>query len=397
MKRLNRYEAWYIEQMNNIIENGQRRGDRTGTGVISMPNLHYTHDLRESHPIMSTREFVFDQPITEMIWMMSGDSNIQYLKDNGCPFWNHFAVKEGQETPMELNRVERLKLLANRRGVPVSQVMTIFATQPLSEIDYELDRQEIPNMINAATGKVGELGPVYGVQWRNWPNPDGTTFDQLSYALETLRNDPDSRRVVVDCWNPSYLPDPKQSPAANAALGKMALTPCHFTFGFYTWEIPFHERCELLKKACTQSEWMSFYPVYKNSDTIEKVDALLNKYEIPKHYLDISFIMRSNDWLLGQPANMNMYSALLMMFANELGMEPRFVNYTGWDCHVYTNHLEGAAEINKRWATGDHKFVAHEVALLPKGTRKGLFNYHKSDFSILGYSPEGKIKFPIAI
>ncbi|QYN80149.1 thymidylate synthase [Kosakonia phage Kc263] len=392
---LNKYESWYMEQLNNIIENGQFRGDRTGTGVYSLPNLRYTHDLRESHPLMNGRFFDPTMPITEMIWMMSGSSNIQYLKDNGCPFWNGFAVKEGQDTPVELNRVERLKLLANKRGMPVGQVMVIFANERVEDIDAELDKQEIPNMVNAAVGQVGELGPVYGVQWRHWPNPDGTTFDQLTYALETLKADPNSRRVVVDCWNPSFLPDPKKLPAHNAAEGKMALTPCHFAFGFYTWEIPFHERATLLKEQCTQGEWFSVYPVYRNSGTIEKIEALCDKYNIPKHYLDINFIMRSNDWVLGQPANMNMYSALLMMFAQQLNMVPRYVNYTGWDSHVYSNHLEGVKLLNERWATGKKQQSTVKMKLNHK---PGLFDYHHSDFVLDGvYKPDDKIKFPIAI
>lgn len=397
MKKLNRYEAWYMEQLGNILDNGQHRGDRTGTGVVSLPNIHYTHDLRESHPLMSSRFFQFDQPITEIIWMMSGMSNIQYLKDNGCPFWNGFAVKDGQVTEQDLTRVERLKVLANMRGVPVQEVLALMATQTQVEIDHELDLLKVPNMVNAATGKTGELGPVYGVQWRYWPNPDGTTFDQLTYALETLRKDPNSRRVVVDCWNPSYLPDPKLSPNDNAALGKMALTPCHFAFGFYTWEIPLHERAEYLKEICPHDEWMTVYPLRKANGGHDRLKALCDKYEIPKHYLDINFTMRSNDWVLGQPANMNMYSALLMIFANELNMEARYVNYTGWDSHIYMNHLPGIKELQSRWDSGQYKHAVPSVGLVCDRDQKGLFNYHKSDFGILDYNPGERIKFPIAI
>lgn len=395
MKKYNRYEAWYMEQLGNIRENGQRRGDRTGTGVISLPNLHYVHDLRESYPLMSSRFFQYDQPITEMIWMMSGSSNIQYLKDNGCPFWNGFAVKEGQVTIADLTRIQRLQILANNRGIPLTQVGMVFGNTPVGEIDEELDKLQIPNQVNAAIGREGELGPVYGVMWRHWPNPDGTTFDQLAYALRELQTNPDNRRIVVDCWNPSFLPDPSKKPYDNAALDKMALTPCHFAFGFYTWEIPFHERVEILKEKCSPEEWRSVYPVYKNSGTIEKINALILKYDIPKHYLDVNFTMRSNDWILGQPANMNMYSALCIMFAQQANMVPRFVNYTGWDSHVYTNHLEGADELQRRWDTGEYKYSTVQMYTNKK---EGLFDYHKSDFQLVGnYQPGDKIKFPIAI
>lgn len=396
MKKFNRYESWYMEQMNNILENGQRRGDRTGTGVISLPDIEYRHDLRESYPLMSSRFFNVFQPITEIIWMASGSSNIQFLKDNGCPFWNGFAVKGDKIAPTELNRVERLRLLAQKRGVPYGKVLQMFGSETPADIDIELDKQQIPNTQDMLIAKDGDLGPVYGVQWRYWPNPDGTTFDQLTYALETLRKDPDSRRVVVDCWNPSYLPDPKKSPAENAVDGKMALTPCHFAFGFYTWEIPLHERLGILKDMIPLNEWMTVYPVKSGKEFQDRANALFDKYDIPKHYLDIKFIMRSNDWVLGQPANMNMYSALLMMFAKELNMTPRYVKYTGWDSHIYTNHLEGVAELNRRWNTGEYKYSTVDMTLATEPL--GLFDYRTDDFQLLGsYNPGERIKFPIAI
>lgn len=393
VKILNSYETWYMEQMNNILENGQRRGDRTGTGVISLPDLEYRHDLRESYPLPSARYFNYTQPITEIIWMMSGSSNIQFLKDNGCPFWNGFAVKGDKVAPTDLNRVDRLKLLSIKRGVPYGVTLQIFANEPVAAIDIELDKQEIPNTQDMVIAKNGDLGPVYGVQWRYWPNQDGTTFDQLTYALETLRKDPDSRRVVVDCWNPSYLPNPKKSPAENVVDGKMALTPCHFAFGFYTWELSSKERYALLP-ALNQGELSDVVNAPGNPD--DNWEKLYARYNVPKYYLDIKFIMRSNDWILGQPANMNMYSAMLMMFAKELNMVPRYVKYTGWDSHIYTNHLEGVAELNRRWNTGDYKYST--VSMNPLTKPLGLFEYRTKGFILSdNYKPGEVIKFPIAI
>jgi thymidylate synthase len=386
----NKYEQWYMEQLANIIENGQHRGDRTGTGVISLPNIHYTHDLRENYPLMFGRNFVFHQPITEMIWMMSGSSNIQYLKDNGCPFWNGFATKDNMVNKIELNRVERLKIHANNRGVPVTEMMAAMAVVTHAEIDELLDKHEVPNFVDEKVPD-GELGPVYGVQWRNWPNPDGTTFDQLQYALDTLKRDPNSRRLVVDCWNPSFLPDPKISPRENAAKGNMALTPCHFNFGFYTWELSLEERLALLPN----NNHVSLVSRERQETSIENKINDLILYNVPTHYLDISFTMRSNDWVLGQPANMNMYSALLMMFAQQLNMIPRYVNYWGWDSHVYTNHLEGVKELQQRWATGEHHNSEFKLRLNEAPT---LFDYHRSNFvPVTDYKSGDKIKFPIAI
>jgi len=390
----NSYEKWYMETMKMIIEQGQHRSDRTGTGVISLPNIHYTHDLRKNYPLMFSRAFEYHQPITEMIWMMSGSSNIQYLKDNGCPFWNGFATKDNMVNKIELNRVERLKLLANDRGVPVTEMLAAMSIVSQVEIDELLDKHEIPNFVDEKVPN-GELGPVYGVMWRKWPNPDGTTFDQLQYALDTLKRDPNSRRLVVDCWNPSFLPDPAISPRENAAKGNMALTPCHFNFGFYTWELPWEDRAMELFKVISESDKKNLYPITDATEHGNKVTQLFSKYDIPTHYLDLSFTMRSNDWVLGQPANMNMYSALLMMFAQQLNMIPRYVNYWGWDSHVYVNHLEGVKELQRRWATGEYHNSEFKLRLNEAPT---LFNYHRSNFvPVTDYKSGDKIKFPIAI
>lgn len=388
----NKYEQWYMDQLNNIIENGQRRGDRTGTGVISLPNIHYTHDLRENHPLMFARQFVFHQPITEMIWMMSGNSNIQYLRDNGCPFWNGFATKDDMTNPIELNRVERLKVYADSQGIPVSGMLTEMATRPIKEIDTLLDNNQVPNFIDEKIPN-GELGPVYGVQWRHWPNPDGSTFDQLQYALNSLKENPNNRRIVVDCWNPSFLPDPKLTPRENAAKGKMALMPCHFCFGFYTWELSSKERYNLLPNI--QEGEIGDKVFMAPGDVDDNWDKLFDEYNIPTHYLDLNFTMRSNDWVLGQPANMNMYSSLLMMFAQQVNMIPRYVNYTGWDSHVYTNHLDGVKELIARWESGEYNDCEFKLKLEPSSS---LFNYHHTNFiPLTDYVSGGKIKFPIAI
>jgi thymidylate synthase len=392
----NTYEAWYMEQLGKIITEGQFRMDRTGTGVYSLPNLHYTHDLRKNYPGMFSRFFNIHQPITEKIWMLSGESNIRYLKDNGCPFWNSFATGPGMEVEVELSRFDRILLLAEKKGVPYGEALAIMGTQSLNEIEVELDRLKIPNFRKDKI-KEGELGPVYGSQWRYWPNPDGTTFDQIQYALDTLKVDPNSRRVVVDCWNPSFLPDPKKTPKLNAAEGNMALTPCHLLFGFYTAEMSPAERWEEVKKRATpfcdlSKEFDEVRPSEHNAFYTKKAD----EYKVPTRYIDINFTMRSNDWVLGQPANMNMYSALLMMFAQQLDMVPRFVNYTGWDCHVYANHLEGVEELQRRWESGIYHDSELKVCL--KHKKGGLFDYHHSDFVIMGdYKTGDRIKFPIAV
>lgn len=392
---LNVYEDWYMTQLNNIIENGQRRGDRTDTGVISLPFLNYSHDLRRSYPLMSSRKFIPQHPITEMIWMLSGSGNIEYLLKNNCPFWTDFAVKDDIIKQELLDITRRIGYLAEARGVPYGQALMLMGTQTPTEITEELDRLEIPNVVDVIAAKKGDLGPVYGVQWRYWPNPDGTTTDQITYALDSLRENPNNRRLVVDCWNPSFIPNPKNKPCDNPPEGKMSLVPCHFAFGFYTWEIPFHERAEQLMKVISDFDKLGLYPITSVFAHRVKYHMMFDKYNIPKHYLDINFVMRSNDWVLGQPANMNMYSALAMMFAQQLNMTPRFVNFTGWDCHVYVNHLPGVEILNERWRSGEYKHAVPKVSLVNKPD--SLFGYHHTDFLVENYNPGKSIKFPIAI
>lgn len=395
MKEINRYEAWYVGQIRKIINEGTFRGDRTGTGVWTLPFQNYTHDLRRNYPILSTRLFKFDQPITEIIWMLSGSDNIQFLKDNGCPFWNGFAVKGDKIEQQHIDLARRVHLLCEKTGRSYNEVMLEAAQMDRDTLVKILDIEQIPNVVDVVKAKDGDLGPVYGVQWRHWLKPDGTTFDQIQYALDTLKDDPNSRRVVVNCWNPSYLPDPKISPAENAENGNMALTPCHYSFGFYTQEIELHERAALLKPLCSHEEWKTIYPLRKADGGHDRLTVLCDQYGVAKHYIDINFVMRSNDWILGQPANMNMYSAMLMMFGKQLNMIPRFVNYTGWDTHIYANHIDGVQEILKRWDTG--KFIHSNAKVTLRDSDKGLFDYRTEDFTITDYYPAERIKFPIAI
>ncbi|QDJ96702.1 putative thymidylate synthase [Aeromonas phage PS2] len=162
----NKYELWYFKTLLSLLEDGTVKDDRTNTGTRSIPFHTYQHDLRESYPLMKSRYLDPFNPIKEMIWMLSGSSNVKPLQEMGVPFWNSFADEDG------------------------------------------------------------ELGPVYGVQWRHWKTPDGEEVDQIQYVLDLLENEPTSRRMVVSCWNPSFIPVAKTAPKDNPKLGKMSLTPC---------------------------------------------------------------------------------------------------------------------------------------------------------------------------
>ena len=163
----------YLDLLRNVLDQGTRKSDRTGTGTISLFGYQMRFDLAQGFPAVTTKKLHFTSIIHELLWFLAGDTNIRYLNDNGVRIWDDWASEEG------------------------------------------------------------ELGPVYGAQWRNWVAPDGRRIDQISQLLEDLKNRPDSRRHIISAWNPALLPDETRSPKDNAAMGLQALPPCHTMFQFH--------------------------------------------------------------------------------------------------------------------------------------------------------------------
>lgn len=335
----NQYELWYFKTLLSLLEDGVVKEDRTNTGTRSIPFHSYQHDLRESYPLMKSRYLNPLNPIKEMIWMLSGSSNVKPLQEMGVPFWDNFADEDG------------------------------------------------------------ELGPVYGVQWRHWKTPDGEEVDQIQYVLDLLENEPTSRRMVVSCWNPSFIPVAKTAPKDNPKLGKMALTACHFSFVLTATPMNFGDRLSAFKQINPDAH-ANLYPI-KNNDWSERAEEKMNQYKVPKFYLDLSFIMRSNDFVLGNPANLNEYAALCLMFAQQRNMVARYVNYTGVDVHIYADHLVGA-RVQIDYAKKHPEIFTDTPAqvYLTSDKPETIFDYTAEHFSVQGYSKENTgpvIRFPIAV
>lgn len=163
----------YLDLLTDVLENGAVKGDRTGTGTISVFGRQYRHDLSKGFPLLTTKKLHFKSIVNELIWFLSGDTNIKWLNENGVKIWNEWATEEG------------------------------------------------------------DLGPVYGKQWTAWPTKDGDTINQIDYVVNALKTNPNSRRILFHGWNVEYLPDEKVSPKDNAKNGKMALPPCHLLYQFY--------------------------------------------------------------------------------------------------------------------------------------------------------------------
>lgn len=274
----------YLDLLRHIKTNGTTKSDRTGTGTISVFGYQMRFNLAEGFPLVTTKKVHLKSIIHELLWFIRGDTNITYLKENGVSIWDEWADENG------------------------------------------------------------ELGPVYGKQWRSWEGPNGETVDQLQQLLDEIKRNPDSRRLVLSAWNPVVLPDVKFSPKENAARGKQALPPCHCLFQFY----------------------------------------------VADGKLSCQLYQRSGDVFLGVPFNIASYSLLTLMMAQVCGLQPGDFIHTFGDVHIYLNHME-QVELQ----------LSREPRPLPQmklnPAVKSLFDFTYDDFELVGYDPHPAIKAPVAI
>ncbi len=266
----------YEDMLRDVLANGAAKSDRTGTGTRSVFGRQLRFDLSETFPLVTTKRVHFKSVAMELLWFLRGDSNVRWLQENGVKIWNEWADDDG------------------------------------------------------------ELGPVYGVQWRSWPTPDGEHVDQISQVMESLRENPDSRRHIVSAWNVGELKN-------------MALPPCHAFFQFY---------------------------VAPTADG--------------RGQLSCQLYQRSADTFLGVPFNIASYALLTMMVAQQLNMEPGEFIWTGGDVHIYDDHLEQVAEQLSREPYPYPKL---------RFTRKpeSILDYSFEDFELVDYQHHPTIKAPIAV
>jgi len=274
----------YLDLMRHVMENGTEKSDRTGTGTKSIFGHQMRFDLSEGFPLVTTKKCHLRSIIHELLWFLSGETNIKYLKENGVSIWDEWATDEG------------------------------------------------------------DLGPVYGAQWRSWPTPDGRTIDQISELIEQIKANPDSRRLLVSAWNPSLLPDTSKSPKQNAEEGLQALPPCHTMFQFY----------------------------------------------VADGKLSCQLYQRSADIFLGVPFNIASYALLTLMVAQVCDLEPGDFIHTFGDAHLYSNHMEQAKEQLSR-----KPFPLPEMKLNPEV--KDIFAFTYDDFELVNYQAHPHIKAPVAI
>ncbi len=274
----------YLELLNHIIENGTDKGDRTGTGTRSVFGYQMRFNLQDGFPLVTTKKLHIRSIVHELLWFLKGDTNIAYLKENGVRIWDEWAT-EG-----------------------------------------------------------GDLGPLYGKQWVAWEKPNGETINQIAEVVETLKSNPNSRRMIVSAWNPADLPDESISPQENVKQGRMALATCHAFFQFY----------------------------------------------VANGKLSCQLYQRSADTFLGVPFNIASYALLVHMIAQQTDLEVGEFVWTGGDVHLYNNTMEQAKTQLQR-----------EPYPLPtlkiKRKPESIFDYQFDDFEIVDYESHPHIKAKVSV
>lgn len=334
----NSWELWYVKLLTELLNITDGKEDRTGTGVNSISHVSYTHDLRTGFPTLRSRYLKPDNPGKEMVWMLSGSHNVKDLQALGVPFWNEFA------------------------------------------------------------DETGDLGPVYGYLWRHWPNGDGTETDQIAYLENLMKTSPYSRRLLVNCWHPTFVPDPKNAPKDNYKFGKQALTPCHFSWTVTCQPMTIVDRMNWVKEN-NPNLVVFVYPV-TGPGWMKETSELMDKAGVPSMFSDLQFFMRSTDTVLGLPANFNMYAHLAHFIAKTYNTVARKLTYAGTDVHIYHNHIEETIKhLDYVHENMDQVFgqVAHFNL---KTKRDSILEYTPDDFEYVNYARDQvgpPRRFPIAV
>ncbi len=274
----------YLDLMRHVRQHGTRKEDRTGTGTLSIFGYQTRFDLSRGFPVVTTKRLHLRSIIHELLWFLNGDTNVGYLHDNKVTIWDEWADDKG------------------------------------------------------------DLGPIYGYQWRSWPSPGGQHIDQISQVLEQLKQNPDSRRIIVSAWNVADLPDETISPQDNVRNNKMALAPCHAFFQFY----------------------------------------------VADGRLSCQLYQRSADIFLGVPFNIASYALLTMMMAQVSGFQPGDLVYTLGDAHLYLNHLEQA---DKQLARKPYPLPTMKI----NPAIDNLFDFRFEDFELVDYQYHPHIKAPVSV
>jgi len=310
---MNNIDKTYQALLQDILDNGVEKTDRTGTGTISVFGRQIRHKMSEGYPLLTTKKMAFKTMVTELLWFLKGDTNIKYLVDNGCRIWDGDAYKN------YLNNVKSVE-----EGKQVEENGKIYTYRKYTKeefVDYIKNGKDIEYRIWA------DLGPIYGKQWRSWEGLNSNT-DQIANLINDLKTNPDSRRLMVNAWNVGEL-------------DQMVLPPCHYGFQVYTRELSIIERGEIYRKKHPEKTIEDFPPGKMN---VWQIKDIFNEDNIPTRAISLMWNQRSVDTFLGLPFNIASYGLLLEMIAKEVHMVPDELIGNLGDVHLYKNHIEQAKE-----------------------------------------------------
>ena len=304
---MNKLDTQYKDLLETILQHGVNKDDRTGTGTKSIFGYTIRHNMKDGFPLLTTKKVAFNTMVTELRWFLKGDTNIKYLVDNNCNIWNGDAYKKYHQAFPET------EMLSQEQFINLIKTNDEFAA------------------------KWGELGPIYGKQWRDSKQfiPYNVTkencqvavqiTDQIKTLIEQLKTNPDSRRLMVNAWNVGEL-------------DQMTLPPCHYGFQCYTTEMSLKERIEYWTSSIGKSP--SYGKQFDDSD--------LDERNVPKRKLSLMWSQRSVDTFLGLPFNISSYGLLLCLLSKEVNMVPDQLVGSLGDVHIYNNHMEQVKEQLRR-------------------------------------------------
>jgi thymidylate synthase len=291
---MNNIDKQYQDLLRDILYHNNPKVDRTGTGTISVFGRQIRHKMSEGFPLLTTKKMPFKTMVTELLWFLKGDTNIKFLVDNGCNIWNGDAYK-AYKTKYGYDDIDS----------PLS--MGEFITKIKTDNKFAKEN--------------GELGPIYGKQWRRILMPfDMMVIDQIQNLINDLKTNPDSRRLMVNAWNVGEL-------------DQMVLPPCHYGFQVYTRELSLEERESLMDK---------IYGLTKETRIVAWHILDINKANIPTRAISLMWNQRSVDTFLGLPFNIASYGLLLEIIAKEVNMVPDELIGNLGDVHLYNNHIDQA-------------------------------------------------------
>jgi len=352
---MNNIDKQYLKLIQDILDNGVKKQDRTGTGTLSVFGRQIRHKMSEGFPLLTTKKMYFKGVVTELLWFLRGDTNIKYLVDNDCHIWDGDCYKNYVKHWCEKNKSP--EQLAPSQNDFINLIKT----------DDEFAK------------KWGELGPVYGKQWRSWDFYDFVDdevhtikIDQIAEAIHKLKTNPDDRGIIVSSWNVGEI-------------GQMVLRPCHNFFQFYTRELSVDERFEWYNKRNEKKIGRS----YIEDEASYHLD--LNNLEIPTRAISLMFNMRSCDVPLGLPFNIASYALLLEIIGKMVNMIPDELISNLGDAHIYLNQIEGVKE----------QLTREPMKLSKLDIHPGILDYELNKlevdmFKLVGYESHPPIKIPLS-